>query len=280
MALGGTVMVPTINIQEGEEEEENGWVAIASSELEQKIKLDADMEALVNMDFQPIADNERLLAIDSIALLGGNENLVQQILDAGVESSFTERDSSSLAFASLQLWGEKGKGSYPGLAPLLNLFKPLHRERLPRILASSLLYCGRHPDTAMVALPPTHPNTRLLLLNMNNFPGADPPIGLTPGGKSCSRLAVLYHWAPNGQQEQTHWTQEEEKIRQKIREEKRKIEIEEKIRKKRESESEMDQKQGLLGPVRRMNERRMSVSLYIERKMLDIVDVFAIFPCP
>ena len=41
-----------------------------------------------------------------------------------------------------------------------------------------------------------------------------------------------------------------------------------------------DQKQGLLGPVRRMNERRMSVSLYIERKMLDIVDVFAIFPCP
>ena len=74
---------------------------------------------------------------------------------------------------------------------------------------------------------------------MNNFPGADPPIGLTPGGKSCSRLAVLYHWAPNGQKEQTHWTQEEEKIRQKIREEKRKIEIEEKIRKKRESESEM-----------------------------------------
>ena len=32
----------------------------------------------------------------------------QQILDAGMESSFTERDSSSLAFASLQLWGEKG----------------------------------------------------------------------------------------------------------------------------------------------------------------------------
>merc|ERR1711936_557015 len=88
---------------------------------------------------------------------------------------------------------------FVGLYFFLNL---KHKwSRLPHLLASSLLYSGRHNDTRMVFLPPTHPEIRLLLINMANFSGADPPIGRTPRGLLCSRLAVLYHWAGNGTEE-------------------------------------------------------------------------------
>ena len=143
---------------------------------------------------------------------------------------------ASVQLATSQLWGE-APPSLPSLAPLLALLSPLHRERLPRTLASCLLYCGQQSDTVVAALPPGRLDTRLLLLHMSSFPGTAPPIGRTPGGRPCSRLAVLYHWA----------------------------------------QPETDRQQQV---VVRTNARKISASLALEKKMLSIVDVFAIFPCP
>jgi hypothetical protein len=79
-----------------------------------------------------------------------------------------------------QLWGEPDEGMprFTAQEARFGLLFPQHRDRLPHILASCLLYCGRHPvDTKMVALPTAFPDTRLLLLNMSNYRSADPPIG-------------------------------------------------------------------------------------------------------
>ena len=40
----------------------------------------------------PIPEMERCLAVDSLALLGGNEYLVQQIMDSGNEHAFSKED--------------------------------------------------------------------------------------------------------------------------------------------------------------------------------------------
>merc|ERR1712071_532331 len=124
---------------------------------------------------------ERCLAVDSLALLGGNEYLVQQIMDSGNEHAFSKEGESALQFAISSLWHcppmpgcpQRKVDPYTSLAPLLELLSPLHRDRLPRILATALLYCGRYPDTAVVALPASHPTTRLLLLT----PGRALPLG-------------------------------------------------------------------------------------------------------
>jgi hypothetical protein len=126
------------------------------------------------------------------------------------------------------------------LGHLLEFLSPLHQERLPRILATSLLYCGRYEDT-QVAVSSSDSTCRMLLVSLSNFPGSDPPAGHTPCGKPCPRLAILYHWAntkvgtPATHQQETRT---------------------------------------------RNNARKISASLALEKKMLSIVDVFAIIPCP
>ena len=83
----------------------------------------------------------------------------------------------------------------------------------------------------------------MLLVSLSNFPGSDPPVGHTPGGKPCPRLAILYHWTAN-----KNTVQQQQQQQQQTR--------------------------------TKNNARKISASLALEKKMLSIVDVFAIFPCP
>ena len=94
-----------------------------------------------------------------------------------------------------------------------------------------------------------HPSSYILLISLSNFPGSDLPIGQTPSGRSCSRLAILFHWASP-------------EIR----------------------DTETERKQNVKGPLEaarsRGRVRTYSDSLAMEIKMLSITDVFAILPCP
>jgi len=87
---------------------------------------------------------------------------------------------------------------------------------------------------------------------MANFSGADPPIGRTPRGLLCSRLAVLYHWAGNGSEETPA----------------------------KAAEKTVEKSENQLSLPRVPTARKLSASLALEKKMLDVMDVFAIFPCP
>jgi len=204
--------------------------------------------------FTPVSELERCLAFDALALLGGNEYLVQQMLEAGAMPNFTPEQEKALHFCLSSLWDEplEDLASYTPQAARVGLLFPQQRERLPHLLASSLLYSGRHTDTRMVFLPPAHPEIRLLLINMANFSGADPPIGRTPRGLPCSRLAVLYHWAGTGSEETPA----------------------------KSAEKPVEKSGNQLGLPRVPTARKLSASLALEKKMLDVMDVFAIFPCP
>jgi len=212
--------------------------------------------------FYPVSASERHVAMDAVSLLGGNEYLVQQLLQAGVDARFTAEQEAALHLTMGQMWGEGGVEGYTSQDSRLGLLFPQHRERLPHILASSLLYCSRHQDTRLVYLPSDFPDTRLLILNMSNYMGADPPIGRTPGGSECSRLAVLYHWA--GQRDSGSDsgcdTPTEEKVPKKVEPE--------------------EKPAGNKLMVRVPTARRLSNSLALEKRMMDVMDVFAIFPCP
>ena len=77
---------------------------------------------------------------------------------------------------------------------LLTYLSDLHRERLERILATCLLYCSRYQDTRVIMIK-QQPQCRMMIINLDNIPGSDPPIGQTPDGEPCSSLAILYHWS-------------------------------------------------------------------------------------
>jgi len=145
------------------------------------------------------------------------------------------------------LWGEKLPTESPfNLGHLLGLMTPLHQERLPRILAKALLFCSRYADTKLYSSE-TLPTSHILLISLSNLPGCDLPLGWTPSGRSCSRLAILYNWAEH----QAIKTEKKEKAK---------------------------------GPLEatkaRGRVRTISTSLALEIKMLSITDVFAILPCP
>ncbi|XP_023341899.1 uncharacterized protein LOC111711711 isoform X2 [Eurytemora carolleeae] len=110
---------------------------------------------------------------------------------------FSELDKSALNWTISKIWEEEMPTDLD-TEYLLSLLFPLHRERLPRLLASSLLYCGRYEDTVILECE-NQPTTKILIISMVNLPNSDPPIALTPGGRLCSRLAILYRW--NSQQQ-------------------------------------------------------------------------------
>ena len=154
---------------------------------------------------------------------------------------FSPAEEASTLLANANLWGKKLEiDSAYNLWHLLEFLTPLHQERLPRILATSLLYCGRYEDT-QVAVSSSDPSCRMLLVSLSNFPGSDPPAGHTPCGQPCPRLAILYHWANPKVGTPAHHQQK---------------------------------------TSTRNNARKISASLALEKKMLSIVDVFAILPCP
>ena len=149
----------------------------------------------------------------------------------------------SIKLATDNLWGQQLdiETSF-NLGHLLEFLTPLHQERLPRILATSLLYCGRYEDT-QVAVSSSDPSCRMVLVSLSNLPGSDLPVGHTPCGDPCNSLAILYHWAANN-----------------------------KVQEQQQQEQQQSRNKN--------NARKISASLALEKKMLSIVDVFAIFPCP
>ena len=95
----------------------------------------------------------------------------------------------------------------------------------------------------MISESPQH---RMMIINLDNIPGTTPPIGETDSGDQCRHLAILYHWP---------WPRS-------------------------------DQSTSVTTPVSPVSasvktsafRRKISASLSLERKMLSIVDVYAIFP--
>ena len=102
--------------------------------------------------------------------------------------------------------------------------------------------------------------TRLLTVSLDHLPGSDPPVGLTPTGRPCRSLGILFHWArpaplppPAATNHQANLPTYRPLTRPTM----------------------SSHLQGGKGRA-----RKISASLALEKKMLSIVDVFAVFPCP
>lgn len=165
---------------------------------------------------------ERSYALDTAALLGGNEYLIKQMLDEIEQLQYNEKELGVLRWALTEVWGaevtekvlyrpitdpvEKNKDDETQTETLCNqkclneLFTEYNRKRLPHTLSNSLLYCGRHPDTKIYTNPLDHME-RFFLINLRNFPYINFPIGHIPDiskGQSattvqkCEKLAVIY----------------------------------------------------------------------------------------
>eukprot|EP00092_Neocalanus_flemingeri_P020889 GFUD01022631.1.p1 GENE.GFUD01022631.1~~GFUD01022631.1.p1 ORF type:complete len:239 (-),score=69.45 GFUD01022631.1:58-774(-) len=229
----------------GEEEREENFEIIEEFLAEEE----AEDYIVGNELKQVVGVDERGLMLDAFALLGGNENLVQQMIHRLVDTDYSLAEETFIRLSASHLWGEELPTESPfNLGHLLGLMTPLHQERLPRILAKALLFCSRYEDTKLYSSE-SLPNSHILLISLSNFPGSDLPLGYTPSGRSCSRLAILYQWA--SPESNAMKTQKKEKAK---------------------------------GPLEatkaRGRVRTISTSLSLEIKMLSITDVFAILPCP
>merc|ERR1712055_278908 len=149
-------------------------------------------EFVTGNEFKEVFDDRDLL-LDAFALLGGNENLLRQLIPKPEESDYSSAEDAFIRLSTTPLWGEQLPSMSPiNLGHLLEFMTPLHRERLPRILANALLYCSRYKDTKLY-YSESFPNSQILLVSLSNFPMSDLPLGQTSTGLSCSRLAILYH---------------------------------------------------------------------------------------
>lgn len=192
-------------------------------------------------------ENERNVILDAFALLGGNENLVNQVVDRLEESLFSEVEEEVVRDLCCRLWASEdadlGLDSPLGQAELLRLLTPLHRDRLHRTLARALLYSGGYEDTRVVTST-QRPGHYAIIISMAGIPGSDLPLGHTPEGGACSRLVILFHWS-QASENPTKWRQD------KVKAEKGKGRA-----------------------------RTISTSLELELKMLSIADMFAVLICP
>ena len=87
---------------------------------------------------------------------------------------------------------------------LLLSMTPLNQERIHRLLARALLYCGSFEDTKVYSST-LHPSYYTIIINMEHIPGTELPLGRLDDGTACSRLAILFHWASNNT---SKWHQE------------------------------------------------------------------------
>ena len=95
-------------------------------------------------DFVTVEEAERSLVLDAMALLGGNEYLIQQMIERLTETQYNEAETAFIRASLAHSWG--GVPALPAqfsLSQLLTYLTPLHRDRLERLLASCLLYCSR-----------------------------------------------------------------------------------------------------------------------------------------
>ena len=76
----------------------------------------------------------------------------KSVLAKIIEWSRSPSEDEFIRLSTSQLWGEDLLTPSPfNLGHLLGLMTPLHQDRLPRILAKALLFCGRYNDTKVWA---------------------------------------------------------------------------------------------------------------------------------
>jgi len=195
---------------------------------------------------------EKDFILDAFALLGGNENLVSQILERLEEMSYSTTEEEVIREVSARLWSAEetdlGLASPLSQGALLQLLTPHNRDRVHRLVARALLYSSVSPDTRVYASL-ARPEYHAIIISMERvagLAGADLPLGHTPqpGGVACSRLAILFHWAQPSQPAPatSKWRADNNR------------------------------------PGART--RKISTSLELELKMLSITDMFAIVICP
>jgi len=163
---------------------------------------------------------ERSFALDTAAILGGDEYLIQQILEELQRLQYNKSEKNVLRWALTELWGDAatqklfedgnsqnsdekytGEERGPTNQKCLNsYFTEYNQIRLPRTLSTCLLYSGRHSDTKIYSNPSDH-TQRYMLLNLQNYPYMHIPIGSVPDNsselsskknRSCDKLAVIY----------------------------------------------------------------------------------------
>merc|ERR1712183_337039 len=195
-------------------------------------------DCFIGSDFSEVTDRENDIILDAFALLGGNENLVSQILDRLQDGCFSSVEEDVVKSLLGSLWCS-GEGDISQVS-LLGQLAALYQDRIHRLLSRGLLYSGRYPDTR-VYCSALHPSYHVLLISMAHLVGSDLPIGQTYSGQPCYRLAILFHWASSS----TNNKWEEEVMSSSSR-------------------------------SRRV--RTFSTSLELEIKMLNITDMFAILP--
>ncbi len=136
-------------------------------------------------------------ALDTAALLGGNEYLVSQMLDKLGQAVYSPLEIKSIRWGLDELCpvGDVGLEAQQGFnqTHLTQLFA--NRERLPSELdpfilsvgsfsyllhsetvAMSLLYCGRYDDTTVIQSSAI-PHLRAMVINMDHYPMVERPIG-------------------------------------------------------------------------------------------------------
>ena len=129
-----------------------------------------------------------------------------------------------------------------------------------------LLYCGRHKDTTIIQST-TNKHLRAIIINMDNYPMVEKPIGHIPqkvsppgGGKpslmECRRLVLLYFKSAN----------DEDLLNM------------EALAASPPSVS-LPRQPGGPSPAM-MAGRNISESLALEKKMLSFINLFAILPLP
>ncbi|CAB4058235.1 FBXL4 [Lepeophtheirus salmonis] len=132
-------------------------------------------------DPEEIEGLERCYALDTAALMGGNEYLVFEIIDKLTQCTYNKEESLALKWALSKLWtDEEGTNEFLKTCDLnqghlLDFFTPQMKESLPRIVATGLLFSGRYDDTK-VYQNIDDPNNNVIALNMmhHNF---ESPIG-------------------------------------------------------------------------------------------------------
>lgn len=215
----------------------------ACNEHDDKVK-DVREQKETSLGYSLVSDGEKILALDAMALLGGNEYFIQQTIDKLCESSYSETESMFITASLKLLWNTVPELPKPfNLSNLLSFLSALHKERLERIMASCLLYSSRYNDTQVIMLQ-DNPTCRMMMVNLCNIPGSDPPVGKTVDGEPCSCLVILYHWTCP-----------------------------------RSTSNQMTQNFECQ-PHMAYRGRKISASLALERQMLSIVDVFAVLPAP
>ena len=148
--------------------------------------------------------------MDTAALLGGKEYLVEQFLDEKSSLVYTDGERQCLHWALNVLWGphpianriaeellgNDHEDAISGPKDFTKFVTEHNLKRLPRILSTGLLYCGRYDDTLLIQNP-RNQRQRILVVNLKHFPYIDVPFGEIPGSSGaqvvqCSKIAIVY----------------------------------------------------------------------------------------